>query len=370
MYVCMYKYTYTRGPEKERFRQRLEKDTSWARRRRRLFELWRIASTFDTKPSTLGLSFVPLAYGLQDFPRCSRGWEACNLIFIGHPKDFFTLSTLRLSRCWVRTDGNLLREAGCMFTLGMSCVPSKSGSTTGPMAIFDRIFALKVDLSSLKFGHTPGGTWRGCAQRRGGRCKRGGAGQGGEGRRGTAAGLSPRIYLSILLPREPRSNCPLDISSEARTNKILCKPNLGTQRAVDERFIRGTTAALRSWLLTSVPTPICLCKRCSCKAFPRKIIGTLRNGAERSKNLPTYEERHIFEKIAFIFEEPTLFEEAFHLRYSASKNEEPPTFDLRIRRTTKPHPSLSSIFGPENRNYIRSSALKIGPKIGRKVERG
>ena len=38
--------------------------------------------------------------------------------------------------------------------------------------------------------------------------------------------------------------------------------------AVDKRFIRGTTATLRSWLLTIGPTPICLCKPFSCKAWP------------------------------------------------------------------------------------------------------
>ena len=38
--------------------------------------------------------------------------------------------------------------------------------------------------------------------------------------------------------------------------------------AVDPRLISGTASALRSWLLTSVPTPICLCKPFSCKACP------------------------------------------------------------------------------------------------------
>ena len=38
--------------------------------------------------------------------------------------------------------------------------------------------------------------------------------------------------------------------------------------AVDKRLISGTASALRSWLLTSVPTPICLCKPFSCKACP------------------------------------------------------------------------------------------------------
>ena len=38
--------------------------------------------------------------------------------------------------------------------------------------------------------------------------------------------------------------------------------------AVYPRLISGTKSALRSWLLTSVPTPICLCKPFSCKACP------------------------------------------------------------------------------------------------------
>ena len=40
----------------------------------------------------------------------------------------------------------------------------------------------------------------------------------------------------------------------------------GTRRAVDERFINGATAALRSWLLSGGPSPYCLCKPFSCKA--------------------------------------------------------------------------------------------------------
>ena len=42
----------------------------------------------------------------------------------------------------------------------------------------------------------------------------------------------------------------------------------GSQRAVDKRFITGTTAALRFLLLTNVPSPVCLCKSCACKARP------------------------------------------------------------------------------------------------------
>ena len=64
---------------------------------------------------------------------------------------------------------------------------------------------------------------------------RGGAGQGGKGRRRVGA---PRKQPSILPSREPKTTL-LDISSEARTNEILCKPNRGTQRAVDDRLTSG-----------------------------------------------------------------------------------------------------------------------------------
>ena len=56
----------------------------------------------------------------------------------------------------------------------------------------------------------------------------------------------------------------------------------GTKPAVDPRFIGGSSAvhpqlinetrsALCSWLLTSGPTPICLCEPFSCKACPGKF---------------------------------------------------------------------------------------------------
>ena len=64
----------------------------------------------------------------------------------------------------------------------------------------------------------------------------------------------------------------LNVSPEARTSEILCKPNAGTKSAVDPavypRFINGTRSALCSLLLTSGPTPFCLCKPFSCKACP------------------------------------------------------------------------------------------------------
>ena len=64
-------------------------------------------------------------------------------------------------------------------------------------------------------------------------------------------------------------------SPEARTSKIQCKPmeeqnpRLTTGSSpVYQRFITGTRSALSSWLLTSGPTPFCLCKPFSCKACP------------------------------------------------------------------------------------------------------
>ena len=38
--------------------------------------------------------------------------------------------------------------------------------------------------------------------------------------------------------------------------------------AVYPQFIIETASALRCWLLTSVPTPICFCKLFSCKTCP------------------------------------------------------------------------------------------------------
>ena len=55
-----------------------------------------------------------------------------------------------------------------------------------------------------------------------------------------------------------------------RRNSLIrtLKTDGETKSAVDNWFIRGTASALRSWLLTSVTTPICLCKPFSCKACP------------------------------------------------------------------------------------------------------
>ena len=50
---------------------------------------------------------------------------------------------------------------------------------------------------------------------------------------------------------------------DARTSEFLFKP-MGKQ---NQRFTPGTAAALRPWLLTSVPTLICGCIPLSCKAY-------------------------------------------------------------------------------------------------------
>ena len=99
--------------------------------------------------------------------------------------------------------------------------------------------------------------------------RRGGAGSGRTGRRRIG---SPRRQPS-LAPSKASYRPVLNNSSEARTSEILCKPMEEqkphlTSTALDQRFIRGTTSALRSWLLTNVPTLTCLCKPSSCKAYP------------------------------------------------------------------------------------------------------
>ena len=76
------------------------------------------------------------------------------------------------------------------------------------------------------------------------------------------------ICMCALLLSTSRTESNRPVSAEARTYYILCKPHQVTRRAVDNRFITGTTAALRSWLLTGGPTPFCLCKPFSCKACP------------------------------------------------------------------------------------------------------
>ena len=106
----------------------------------------------------------------------------------------------------------------------------------------------------------PGLTMSG--SRRGGARRGGGAGPGRTGRRQNG---SPRRKLSLVPPKASKTHAP-NAPPEARTSEIQFKP-MGEH---NERLACGTTAALRSWLLTSGPPP-CLCKPFSCKACLGKI---------------------------------------------------------------------------------------------------
>ena len=79
----------------------------------------------------------------------------------------------------------------------------------------------------------------------------------------------------------PQAQCKtifLNISSHTQTRNPM-ETDKGTKHpvadwfsAVYPQFIIETASALRCWLLTSVPTPICLCKPFSCKACPGKYL--------------------------------------------------------------------------------------------------
>ena len=80
-----------------------------------------------------------------------------------------------------------------------------------------------------------------------------------------------------LVPSKESKKCRLNISPEERTKENCCKeieeqnPQLTrSSLPVYQRFITETTSALSCWLLTSGPTPFCLCKPFSCKACPGK----------------------------------------------------------------------------------------------------
>ena len=127
-----------------------------------------------------------------------------------------------------------------------------------------------TDLSNQKPGHTTGGSGRGAQW----------GGRAGSGKIGCHQNYSPRKQMS-LVPHKESSKRRLNVPPEARTSEIPCKPmeeqNQRLTRGwpmVYPRFITGARSALRSWLLTSEPTPFCSCKPFSCKACP----GILRAG--------------------------------------------------------------------------------------------
>ena len=123
---------------------------------------------------------------------------------------------------------------------------------------------LLVNLSSPKPGHTTGGSRRGA--RRGGRA--------GSGRTVCQQDCSPREESFLAFSKASKTR-RLNVSPEARTSEIVCKPmeeqnpQLTTgSSAVYHWFISGTRSALCSWLPTSGTTPFCLCQPFSCKACP------------------------------------------------------------------------------------------------------
>ena len=121
-----------------------------------------------------------------------------------------------------------------------------------------------IDLSNPKPGHTTGGSGRGARR----------SGRAGSGKIGCQQNYSPRKQKSTV-PSKASKKRRFNVSPEARTSEILCKPTeeqndrlTSGLSPVYHRFISGTRSALCSWLLTSGPTPFCLCKPFSCKACP------------------------------------------------------------------------------------------------------
>ena len=84
----------------------------------------------------------------------------------------------------------------------------------------------------------------------------------------------PETTLPLALQRNKKTLSWTFLRKHEQSNSYLKpteeqNPRLTTGLSpVYQWFITGTKSALRSWLLTSVPTPICLCKPFSCKACP------------------------------------------------------------------------------------------------------
>ena len=106
-------------------------------------------------------------------------------------------------------------------------------------------------LSNPKPGHTTGGSDRG------GTWRGGGAGRGWAGRGRRRVG-PPGGQPTLLLPARRRQ---LSWTTFRKHEQPKSYVNRWANKArglsaVDNRFIRGATAALRSWLLTNLPSPM------------------------------------------------------------------------------------------------------------------
>ena len=122
-------------------------------------------------------------------------------------------------------------------------------------------------LSNPKPGHTTGQSGRGGARRGG----EGGSGLGRTGRRRVdPARRRPSLLPSIESKTLSWTTLRKHEQRKSHVNRMREQSHRLTTSlsAVDPRLISRTASALRSWLLTRVPTPICLCKPFSCKAFP------------------------------------------------------------------------------------------------------
>ena len=108
-------------------------------------------------------------------------------------------------------------------------------------------------LSNPKPGHTTGGSGRGARR----------SGRAGSRKIGCQQNCSPSRQASLVPPKASKTR-RLNVSREARTSEILCKPT----EEPNQRFTSGARSALCSWLPTSGTTPFCLCKPFSCKACP------------------------------------------------------------------------------------------------------
>ena len=104
--------------------------------------------------------------------------------------------------------------------------------------------------------------------------RRGGAGTGSMGRRWV---VSPKKITILLTLQTIVENPPGRVFGSTKKGNPL-QIDGKAKPAVDPHCIRWTTAALRSWLLTSVPTPICVCKPFSCKAS----LGTIQTIVENT----------------------------------------------------------------------------------------
>ena len=135
------------------------------------------------------------------------------------------------------------------------------------------------NLSNPKPGHTTGGSGR--SARRSDRA--------GSGKIGCQQNYSPRKQKSTV-PSKASKKRHFNVSPEARTGEILCKPTEEQNQrltsglsAVYQQFISGTRSALFSWLPNSGTTPFCLCKPFSCKACPGTRTHNGRVGSARRR---------------------------------------------------------------------------------------